>query len=56
MIHERQCASVVMLCEVMEDGRVSYSVCTLAVVMTALESFAGSVCSILAGQWCIYLW
>ena len=26
MIHDRQCASVVMLCEIMEDGKVSYSV------------------------------
>ena len=26
MIHERQCATIVMLCEIMEDGRVSYSV------------------------------
>ena len=26
VIHDRQCASIVMLCEIMEDGRVSYSV------------------------------
>ena len=36
MIHERQCASVVMLCETMEDGKVSYSVylyiCAIVIV------------------------
>ena len=26
MIHDRQCASIVMLCETIEDGRVSHSV------------------------------
>ena len=26
MIYDRQCASIVMLCEIMEDGRVSHSV------------------------------
>ena len=53
MIHDRQCASVVMLCEVIEDGNVSPVYAYTHVVI--LKYFVGSVCTILAGEWCLHL-
>ena len=54
MIHDRQCTSVVMLCETIEDGTVSYSVVTFAHAACYYGNFylfAGSVCPILARKW-----
>jgi len=39
MIHDRQCASIVMLCEVMEDGKVSFSayMCNYMLLLNYLQ-------------------
>ena len=57
MIHDRQCASVVMLCETIEDGRVSYNIhlLMLNVVIITFYLFAGSLCRILARKWYFHL-
>ena len=57
MIHDRQCASVVMLCETIEDGSVSYNMhlLMLHVVMVTFYLLAGSLCRILARKWYFHL-